>query len=153
MKKIFLLTVFLTISYLGFAQTKHSIQDSIKKYKRINIVEIGDRDPVVTRYLFLDPHKIVDLSSLSNAANAELRALLKVDFVLIVKFDADTKLLTLNDVLKLYKINTLFWNLPVMVDDEQIADPQTILIARNQIEKVAIVKKAGGSIIQITLIE
>jgi len=55
--------------------------------------------------------------------------------------------------LKLYKIGTIDWNLPLEVDDEKIDYPQTVLIARNQIEKVAVVKDAGRKYIQITLIK
>ena len=152
-KRIFLVTIFLTISYFGLAETRPSTQDSIKKYKKFYIVELDDSYPIATRYLFLDPKTIADLSSISDISNAELSKLLNVDFVVVIKFDPGTKLLTLNKVLKFYKINTLYWSLPVMVDDEKIADPQTVLIARNQIKKVSVVKNTGGAYIQITLIK
>jgi hypothetical protein len=153
-KKIFILSIFLANVYFGFAETRHIrlVRDTGNNYKKLYIVEFDDRPPIITRYLVLDPQRIANISSMSNESNAELCKLLKIDFVMVIKFQPNTKLLTLNDVLELYKIEITDWNLPLVIDDKKIDYPQTLLIARNQIEKITVMKGAGGAFIQITTI-
>jgi len=151
-RKIFVLIIFLATSYLCSAKAANVIQDSVKKYKKFYIVEQEGKEPIATRYLFLDPKKIADLSSVSDASNAELSKLLKVDFVITVKFDPGTKLLTLNELLKIYQIKLADWSLPVKVDDEIIDSPQTMLIAQNQVSKVLVKKGKTTAYIQIVRI-
>jgi hypothetical protein len=153
-KRFYLITIFLAIAKLSFAVGNHLTTDTIKaKYKEFYIIEFDDQMPVVTRNAFIDPKRIAHLGTLSDSSNSEISKLLKVDFVLVVKLKPNTKLLTFNEILDLYKIRVKDIWCPVILDDEKIDHPETILISQNQIEKVAVVKGVGGSHISITLIE
>jgi hypothetical protein len=154
MKSRFYLTIIIVAAaHICFAAAGHLACDTVKsKYKKLYIVEFDDKQPIATRYFFPDPQSFDDLSSISDQSNSEVSKLLKVDFILVVKLKLHTKFLTFDDILALYKIGIKDRNLRVVLDDEIIDSPETMLVSQNQIESVLVKKGANGPYISITLI-
>ncbi len=141
-KAIYLAGIFLLNTYLSFGQANNLSKDTIKtKFKFLYIMRFADKVPVATENNFIDPMKVDSMDAVPDSASKEICRLLKIDGIIVLKIAPKTKVLTLNDVFDLYKIQSRYRKLLIKVDDRVRDYPETILISKNQIDEVKIVKR------------
>jgi hypothetical protein len=119
-------------------------------FKFFYIINFYDKPPVATENAFIDPQSTLAWYHLPDSVK-EVRSLLNVDIIYVIKLKPNTKLLTLNQFFDEYRIQQKFRKLHVMVDDDIIDYPETMFISQNQIDKVKIIRGAKGSYIRIIL--
>jgi len=153
MVRIFCIIVISTLaSHYCAAKPVLGDDTAVATVKILYIVESGDKQPVPTRYAFIDKKCLDGWNILAASDCKPICQPLEVDYVFIYKLKPNTKVLTYDNFLNVYKIQSKYRKLPVMVDDEIIDYPETMLISQNQIAKVKIIKCPKGFTITITLV-
>jgi len=140
-RKIYLVGTFLMILTLCYAKTNQTSNDTVRtKFKILSIVRFHDKPPIATANAFIDELRIASREDVPSALSLEICHLLKVDGVIVLKLLPKTKVLTLNEVFDIYKIQTINRKLIIKVDETVLDYPETLLVSQNQIEKVEIIK-------------
>jgi hypothetical protein len=143
----FLAFVFLIAENRCYGKIQIFIHDDTLPHKSLKIIIFDDNRSVCTQNEFIDPTKVVSGNLMPDSSSKEVCQLLNVDVVIVLKLKPGTKLLTLNNVFNLYKINLNDRNLPVEVDEKKVDFPETMLISQNQIDFVKVINHRKISII------
>jgi hypothetical protein len=152
MKKFYILLLIVLAARICYGRPRKLTRDTLTtQFLTCYILVFEDKPPIITKYAFFDSKSVKGTATMSEQAQAELRELLKINWVIVIKLVPNTKLLSLNELLEMYKIPFPDRALPVMVDDEIIDYPETIWSSPNQIERIVVEKGKKGSFIHITL--
>jgi hypothetical protein len=153
MKKKSLVTGILTaFAHVCLCQVNHLSSDSInREIKYLYIIDFPDKPPIATENAFIATSKIVNMKLLPDSQSKAVCELLKIDKILVLSVRYDTRLLTLDQIFNLYKIQTKYRKLSVRVDDETIENPETLLISEGQIDGVKIIKSLKGDYMSVIL--
>jgi hypothetical protein len=159
MKKIVLTLVLIITGYVCVAQIRVSDlaqrrvleQNSNGTLKLLWILRLPYKQPIITENVFIDADIILNMERLPDILEKEFNKLLEVDQVINVWLKPNASLLTLNDVFNLYKIPAAQQKLPIMVSGDFIYHPETLLISKNQINSVKLLKNLNGGYISIKL--
>src|SRR6185437_3452906 len=150
--KVFLTAIFFLATHLGSGYAVNLASDTTKqKFKFLYIVKFNNRRPFATENAFIDPRELDSIEDVAYPKFAEDCHLLEVDNFLVLKIHPNAKILTLNEFFNLYKVQDKYRNFSIMVDNELIDYPETILISKNQIDNVKIIKDIRGNYISIIL--
>ncbi len=147
MKKTIFLAFIFFISARCYSKIQAVIHDDTIRRKSLKIIIFDRNQAISTQNEFIDPARLVSGDLMPDSSSKEICRLLNIDAVIVYKLKAGTKLLTLNDVFNLYKINLSDRTLPVEVDEIKIDYPETMLISQNQIDFVKVVKHRKITII------
>jgi hypothetical protein len=151
-KKIYFVMILLGLGRTVFCQSKYSQKSESKtKFTFLYVVDLSGRRPVVTENAFIAPSEKDTTFRLSRQASEQIRGLLKIDEIIYVKVKPAAKIITLSQVFHLYKIGEKYREYPIIIDDQMIEDPETLIISKSQISKVSVVKIRDSYYISIIL--
>lgn len=139
---------FLFIVNACFCQT-NKLNRAARKYRFLYIVQFYDSPPVATENVFIAPFETDTLYMLPK--NKIIDSLLKIDEIMCIRVKRGIKIFTLNDVYSSYGINKKYKKLNIMINEDLIDHPETILISKSQIETVKLAKGANGYYVSIIL--
>jgi hypothetical protein len=151
-KKHVLLFLFLTLAnYHSFAQATTSLPKSSGKVRLFYIVNFYDKSIIVTENIFIKRSETDTLYSLDKAEDIEMLRLLKADMIIFIKVKKNVKLLSLNELYDVFKVQPKHRNLKVKIDEDYVDYPQTALFSQGSIEKVFLTKGKFG--LELSIIE
>jgi hypothetical protein len=150
--KIILICFLCMITHKAVSQSNQEVSTSRQRYYTfLYVLKQLNKKPIATENASPDPQQIDDDETLSDSSSSSLCRMLKVDYIRVLTLKPNTKLLTLSEVFDLYKIDARYRKLPVKLESTPILNfPESLLISKNQIESVKVIKSNKGNYILIT---
>ncbi len=151
-RKYYLMVFILVIVKISFAQTTKFSGDSVKtKLRFLYIINSHDKAPTTTENAFIAPSQKDSTYRLQSSLCDEICTLLKINGIIVIKIKRGVNLMTLNEVFELFNVQNKFRRSKIIIDDDVIFFPETILISREVIDKLTIVKSGNNYSIKIFL--
>ena len=122
----------------------------LPKPKVLYMIDLYKKPPIMTMNFFGKGDDIDSINVINPIKTPEINRLFNVSGLLYIKQKAGTKMLLLNEVFDLYHISIEHRRARIMVNEEFIERPETLVISASNIGEVKIEKTKKETFIHIT---
>jgi hypothetical protein len=152
MKKIFILLLFIGIGNFAFSQILNKrITDtlSIERTRESTVIDQGNKAPIFSTFLIMGEHDAIEERFIRKNEAIKLYGIERGYDLLYEKLRPDLKLISLEQLLKIYNIKPEDWNLRVFVNMQMINYPKKLIAVESEIVAVKVVTFNNKNIINI----